>query len=403
MNIFVARQPIFDQKLEVFAYELLFRLEGQTFFDCPDGDKATSKVVADSFFNLGIKLLTEGKRAFINFTRNLLLDEVPTILPRELVAVEVLETLDPDEQLLTACRNLKQSGYTLVLDDFNINTRHNPLVDLADIIKVDFQKTTPEERTAFLHSRNFKKIKLLAEKVETHQQFEQAVQSGFSLFQGYFFCKPVILSGKELPSYKLNYINIISETSKSEPDLDRLEEIIKRDVSFSYKLLRCVNSAAFGLRVKVESIRHAMILMGNRELKKWVSLIALQGLAEDKPMEIMTVSIFRARFCELLTPEIGWYKRESDLFLMGLFSLIDAFVDRPLDEILAELPISDDIKDALLQKGGPLIRAYDLVLAYERGRWRELSQIAKALKMDEEKLPAIALQSLEWARMVFEL
>jgi len=402
MEVFVARQPIFDRWLDVAAYELFFRYEGKDFYDHLNGDQASSRVITDSFFIIGMKKLTGGKRAFINFTKNLLLDEVATILPRESIAVEVLETVELDEEIVAACDKLKQLGYLLVLDDFALKMKFNPLIEMADIIKVDFLETDVEERRSLVKWFGTKKLKFLAEKVETREAFDQALEMGYTYFQGYFFSKPVILSGKDVPGYKVNYIRIMHEINKPDPDIDQIENIFKGDVSFSYKLLRCINSAAFGLRTKVTSIKHALILMGHRELRKWVSLIVLLGLGEDKPQELITISIIRAKFCELLAPGVGLKDRVSDLFLMGLFSMIDAFVSRPMAELLEELPISDDIKDALLGKGGPLEKMYELVLSYEKGDWKKFSLLAADLNLDEESVPAIYFESLEWSREVFQ-
>jgi c-di-GMP-related signal transduction protein len=403
MEVFVARQPIFDRNMKVYGYELFFRYGGKEFYDFHDGDQASSRVMTDGFFIIGMEKLTEGKKAFINFTHKLLLDEVATIFPREQIAVEVLETVEPDPEIFAACDKLKEAGYLLVLDDFAFKIKFNPLIELADIIKIDFLATSVEERRGFVQWFGSKKLKFLAEKVETREEFDQAVEMGYSYFQGYFFSKPVTLSGQDVPSYKVNYVQVLREVHKPELDFDELENIFKRDVAFSYKLLRCINSAYFGLRAKVESIKHALILMGMIELRKWVSLIAVQGLGEDKPQELLATSIIRARFCELLAPRLGQEDRASDLFLMGMFSLLDAFVDRPLAELLEELPISDDIKDALLEREGPLGKIYELVLAYERGNWGEFSQLSEELMLDEKGVPALFHDSLEWTQPIFSL
>lgn len=403
MDVFVARQPIFDKNLDVFAYELFFRYEGEELYGHPDGDQASSQVMADSFFVIGMDKLTEGKRAFINFTHKLLVDEVATIFPRDLIAVEVLETVEPDRDVFTACEKLKEAGYLLVLDDFALRIKFNPLIELADIIKVDFLAIGEEERKNFVEWFGTRKLKFLAEKVETREAFEQALEMGYSYFQGYFFSKPVTLVGRDFPSYKVNYIRILHEVYKPELDFDELENIFKKDVSFSYKLLRCVNSAYFGLRTRVESIKHALVLMGVKEVRKWVSLIAVRGLGDDKPQELVTTSIIRARFLELLAPRVGLEDRASDLFLMGMFSLIDAFVDRPRDEILQELPLSDDINGALMGQGGPYAPVYDLVLAYELGDWGKFSQLSAELQMSEEGIPALFQESLEWAQPIYSM
>lgn len=400
MDVFVARQPIFDRWLEVAAYELFFRYGGKDFYDHLDGDQASSRVITDSLFIIGLKKLTGGKRAFINFTKNLLLDEVATILPPELIAVEVLETVEPDEEIVAACDKLKQLGYMLVLDDFALKIKFNPLIEMADIIKVDFIDTDQEERKSLVDWFATKKLKFLAEKVESRGTYDEALNFGYTYFQGYFFSKPVVLSGRDLPSYKVNYIKMIHEINRPDPDIDRIEQVFKADVSLSYKLLRCINSAAFGLRSKVTSIKHALILMGLRELKKWVSLVVLLGLGEDKPQELLTLSIVRARFCELLAPLMGFKDRAPDLFMLGMFSLIDAFVDRSLSDILDEMPLSDEIKYALIGKGSTYSKVYDLVIAYEKGDWDHFSQLVADQKINEAELPKLYTESVEWSHNV---
>lgn len=400
MQVFVARQPIFDKRLNVFAYELLFRAGEEDIFDQSNGDQATSKVITSSLFIIGLKTLTEGKMAFVNFTQNLLLSEAATLLPHDRIAVEILETVQPDEAIVNACQKLKNLGYILALDDFKMRWSHHPLMRLVDIIKIDFQGTTDREFNRIKKRINPARTKFLAEKVETQDEFHRALQMGYTYFQGYFFCKPFTLSGHDIPVYKITYLKILREVSKPDPSFDEIERIIKGDVSFSYKLLRGINSVAFGLRTKVTSIKHALVLMGMREVKRWISLIALQGLGEDKPPELVELSVIRAKFAELLAAKIGQSDRASDLFLMGLFSMIDAIIDRPMAELLEELPISDDIKAALLGEGGPLAKVYELVVANEKGEWDKFPALSAELAFNEYEIPAIFLQSLEWSQQI---
>lgn len=402
MEVFVARQPIFDKRLNVFAYELLFREGQEKYFNHLDGDHATSKVITSSLFIIGLKTLTEGKKAFVNFTQNLLLSETATLLPRDLIAVEILETVEPDDNVIAACEKLKRMGYLLALDDFKMRRSYHPLMRIADIIKVDFQDTNEKELQAIFKRIDTSSTKLLAEKVETLDEFHHAIQMGYEYFQGYFFCKPMTLSGQDIPVYKITYLKILREVNRADPDIDEIEQTIKSDVSFTYKLLRCINSVAYGLRAKVKSIKHALVLLGMREVRRWVSLISLQGLGEDKPPELVELSVIRAKFAELLADKIGMQELAPDLFLMGLFSLIDAIVDRPLEEILDELPITDEIKEALTNNGGPLGKVYELVIANERGEWEKFPELAAELNLNEYEIPAIFLQSLEWTQQVMK-
>ncbi len=405
MEVFVARQPIFNRQQKVYGYELLYRLGMDNFYNNPagDGDRATSEVIANSFLLIGLDALTGGKRAFINFTENLLKNEVATILPKEVVAIEILENIEVDDKVVNACIKLKKLGYPLVLDDFVLDERFKPLVELADIIKIDFMECDIREKMDVIRRFGSAGVQLLAEKVETTEMFKEAFEMGYSYFQGYFFSRPIILTGQDIPGYKINYLQALEEVNRPEMDFDRLEGIIKRDVSLSYKLLKYINSAAFGFRSKIDSIKHALVLLGIQEIKNWVSLIILRGMGEDKPDEITTSSILRAKFSELIAPKVGLQERSSDLFLMGMFSMIDALISRPMTDILDELPIAEDIKRALLGKECRYRDLYELILAYEKGNWEEFSALATRIKLDEAEVPKIYLQSLAWANQVMQL
>ncbi len=396
MQVFVARQPIFDKKQKVIGYELLYRIGYENYYDRLDGDRATADVIANSFLLIGIEALTGGKRAFINFSQNLMQSEVVFNLPRELVAVEVLEDVQINAEIIAACHRLKQNGYMLVLDDFVFTPDYMPLIELADIIKVDFLNTAFEERLELARWFGNKNVSLLAEKVETRAAFEEALEMGYSYFQGYFFSKPVVLSGQDISVYKMNYLQALSEINRSEPDFGKIEGIIKRDVSMAYKLLKYINSAAYGFRKRISSIRHALVMLGIAEVKKWISLIALRGMIDDKPDEIMTSSVIRAKFGELLAPMIGYKEQSAEIFLMGMFSMIDAIVDRPMSEVVSELPISEEIKMALMGERNHYRDVYELILSYEKGDWDELSRFVNRFRLNEIEIPRLYYDSLEW-------
>lgn len=397
MKVFVARQPIFDKKQKVFGYELLYRIGYDNYYDRLDGDRATADVIANSFLLIGIEALTGGKRAFINFSQNLLKSEVAINLPKELVAIEILEDVQVNPEVIDACSKLKKLGYMLVLDDFVFNPDFSPLIEMADIIKVDFLQTPYEDRLELARWFGSKKVTLLAEKVETREVFEEALEMGYSYFQGYFFSKPVILTGQDISVYKMNYLQALSEINRPVPDFSRIEGVIKRDVSLSYKLLKYINSAAYGFRTRISSIKHALVMLGTKEVKKWISLIALRGMLDDKPGEIMTSSIIRAKFGELLAPMIGFGEQSAEIFLMGMFSMIDAIVDRPMSEVVVDLPISDEIKKALLGEENSYRDVYDLILSYEKGDWSEFSRLVGKFRLSEMEVPKLYLDSLEWA------
>lgn len=402
MDVFIARQPIFDQQQRVYAYELLYRSGQQNFCTAADLNDASRKVIANSGLLLGTINITDGKKAFINVTRDILLDETVELLPRDLTVVELLETIEPEAEVIAACRKLRDAGYQLALDDFIWDARFEPLIELTDIIKVDFLLTRGENRLKLSEQLQGKQKILLAEKVETHEEYQEGIRLGYSLFQGYFFCKPMILSHKDLPGNKLSLLRMLQEIQQPDIDLAKLEEVIRRDLSLTYKLLRYLNSAAFQWKNEIETIRHALLLLGEKQIKKWASLIVLTSLGSDKSEELMLRALIRAGFCESLASRIGLPERAEDFFLTGLFSLIDAILDRPLAELLKDLPLSSDIQQAIQGHDNLLHQALQTVMAYEQGDWTTLSAQAARLKLDESQLPELYLKTVEWARQSFQ-
>lgn len=398
MDVFVARQPIFDRQQQIFAYELLFRQGQVNAYTATDGDQATSNVIVNSLWLIGLNTLTHGKRAFINFTANLLKNEVVTILPREQVVVEILETVEPTAEVVGVCQKLRERGFQLALDDFVFEPRFEPFLEIADIIKVDFTTTNMVEQQRLIERCKGMGIRFLAEKVETRAQYEQAMAMGYSYFQGYFFSKPVVVKGQDIPSSKAIGFRVLQELNSVPIELERLEYLIGRDVSLSYKLLKLINSPVFGLRSEMRTIRQALVMLGTKETVKWASLMLARGIAEDKPGELVLISVIRARFCELLMAEAGHKRDSSDAFLMGLFSLIDALLDRPLQEVLDELPVAAVVRNALLGESGLFHTIYSLAVAYERGDWDEVGRLSDRLAITEKRLPALHLNSLTWAK-----
>jgi len=403
MYYFIARQPIFDRSLNVYGYELLYRQAGKTNYDHLDGDQASARVITDGIFGIGLKTLSAGKKAFINFTENLLKDEVATLLPVESIAVEILEDVLPTDEIVRACKHLKEKGYTIVLDDFILEKKMKPLMDLADVVKVDFLSTPPKMQKAYARYFRERGARLLAEKVETQTILRQAMDMGYAYFQGYFFGQPNLHAERIMSTYKINYLRLMKEVALENIEISSVEEIIKRDVSLSYRLMKFINSAHFSFRVEIHSIRQALALMGVVELRKWLSLLAMSAVSRDKPGELMMHSLVRARFCELLAPKAGLAKLSSELFLLGLFSMIDAFLDRSKLEIFEELPLSDEIKAALLTGQGPFYPIFELVRTYERGSWDELSRLAQLLNFNETEIPQLYLDSIEWASSTLDM
>ncbi|WP_371372562.1 EAL and HDOD domain-containing protein [Sporomusa aerivorans] len=400
-DVHVARQPIFDAHLKVFGYELLFRNKIHNIYRETDGEQATHDVIVNSFLLIGIETLTNGKKAFINFTANSLKEQLPAILPPKLVAVEILEDIVPTEEIVRACRKLKKEGYLLVLDDFVFSPEYIPLVELADIIKVDFRATSSEEKRQLIQRLQGYSVKFLAEKVETQEEFKEALQMGYSYFQGYFFSKPVVMSGRNLSGYQANYFHILREISRPELEFGQIEDIIRKDVSLSYKLLKFINSPLFGFANKISSLRQALTLLGQKELKKWVSLLALKGVSSNKPGELTLQSLIRARFAENLAANKMPKSRMSNAFLMGMFSYIDVLLDRPLSEILDEIPLDDEVKNTLLGKDpSEFSMLYKVIQTYEKGDWETYSSFAKQMGVNDHDVLKSYRESLLWAHDV---
>ena len=400
--VHVARQPIFDRNQNVFGYELLFRSQNGSVYDGVDGDQATNSVIVNSFLLIGMQTMTNGKKAFINFTANSLKNSIPSMLPKERIAVEILEDVKPDEEIIATCKKLKQEGYLLVLDDFVFKTEYMPLIELADIIKVDFRATGLKEREKLLQYLQNYSVKLLAEKVETQEEFQDALRMGYSYFQGYFFCKPVVVSHKDLPGYKKNYISILAAINQPYLEFGQIETILKKDVSLSYKLLKFINSSFFGLQNKINSLRQALALLGKKNLAKWVSLMVLRSVGEDKPGELILNSLIRARFAEGLASAKMSKRQVADAFLMGLFSHIDVLLDRPLEEVLDGISLGTEIKEALLEKKyNQFTQLYKLIQAYERGEWERSSYYAKKMGLDERIILKSYRESLIWTHELF--
>lgn len=397
MEVYVARQPIFKKNKKIHAYELLFRGGMSNYFPDIDGDTATSKVLSSSFFAIGIENISGAKTSFINFTQSLLESRLPLMFPRETIVVEVLEDVEPDDNVITVCREIRENGYTIALDDFFYKARLDPLISQANIIKVDFMAMSLEEIRDCVEKLAKYDVNLLAEKVETHEEFNQAIEMGFEYFQGYFFSKPEIIKGKDISSPGMNLLAIMAEANKDDFKFRDLENIIARDVAISYKLLRYINSAYFRRVNDISSIKQALVLLGEKRIRRFVALIAMSKLASDKPDELIRTSIIRARFCEMIGEMNGSAIASSELFTLGLFSLIDAILDDSMVELMKKLPLTEGIKKALVSEEGGLEAYLRLVTNYESGDWKGVSETAAGLNIDEAALPECYRESLGWA------
>jgi c-di-GMP-related signal transduction protein len=397
MDVFVARQPIFDSEMNVFAYELLFRSSLENFYDTRnDSNLSTLSVITSSLLVFGLDTLTSGKPAFINFTKKLLLRGTQASLPKELFAIEVIEGIEPDMLVLRACRELKDKGYLIVLDDFVLHDYKRTLLDIADIIKVDFLNTTPDERAHIVQACNGRNIALLAEKIETPAHMQEALDMGYSYFQGYYLAKPTVLHSRDIAGSRLNFMRALKQINQSEFDLAEIEEIIKHDIALTYKLIRFTNSAHARGRVKVQSIRHALSLLGPDEIRKWAGLLSLCGPGDSTSDACQSTALMRARFCENIAGLSGHTGHESDFFLMGLFSVLDMLIGRPMESVLEDLHVHDSIRSALLGHAGPYRDVFDLALAFENADPEQTCSCAQKLCMDEGTLSELFSHTVHW-------
>ena len=393
---YVARQPILTHEEKVFGYELLFRDGVVDFFSNPDAD-AASRSTLDTSMLMGLDVLCDGRRAFINCTREILLKEYITLLPSEKTVVEILETVPPDDLVKAACQRLRAAGYLIALDDFGPGDPRAPLADVADIIKVDM-RSTPVAEAATIVKRYSSRSKMLAEKVETQEEFKSAHQAGFIYFQGYFFQRPELMQAREIPANRVNYLRLLQLVSKEEMDVHEVENIIKSEAAFCYRLLRYLNSAAFSFSTEIQSVRHALSILGEREVRRWIRLVATLNAGANRPNELVVSALVRARFCELLGQKVK--HGESDLFLIGLLSLIDAILELPMGLVLENLPVDKDTKAVLLRQPSYLNPVYELMQAVETGEWQDVKKCAADLKLPESFIAESHWNAMQWAKQM---
>jgi EAL and modified HD-GYP domain-containing signal transduction protein len=395
-KFFLARQPIFNWEQSVYAYELLYRGGPGDTTSGNLNDLAKSREMIDNLLVSGIKPITNGRLAFINATRETLIERHATMLPPEETVVEILETVAPDDDVLSACRDLRNDGYLVALDDFTGEESMMPWLDHVDFVKVDFLGTTPAAQSAIIERHQRDDLAFLAEKVETRADFERAMDLGYDYFQGFFFAKPAMVSERSVETISSHLFQLLKEVNSPQMDFDRIEMLFKSDVGFTFRLLRYINSAFFGLRSEVTSIRQALALLGERELRKWITLLALTRLAADQPSEVFTQAIVRARFSEELARRAGHKALTQKCFIAGMFSLIDTMLGMDLKEILAELPVDDEIRAALLGQKNLLRRHFDCALPFESGDWQELDTAATDLDIAAPIAAEVYRDAMKW-------
>lgn len=399
MDVFVVRQPILDRARRTYAYTLVVRGAQTNVFRRPPAEDATAITAALGKLLSG-RSLTGKRRAFLNLTRDTLVAARASIARHPSVAFEVPASgLDPE--LVEACRHLRRGGRLIAVGGVAPGSWSSELVQLADFVKVDFSRSSLTDRnTLAAHFRRLG-VRLVAQNVSTPADWRQAQEAGYDYFEGEAFFRPVLVTDGEIPVSRLNVLRILHEIYQPDADLARIERVIRAEVSMPLKLLTYVNtSAGYGFRQKLTSVRQALLLMGVEGIRRWAAVIALADAAGDAAREVVVASVVRARFCELLAADAGLGTRAEDAFLMGLFSLLDTLVGRPLHELLAPLAIADEVREALLNGRNTLRRILELVIAYERADWNAVVRWAVTLTLDPRVIPDRYCAAVEWAQTV---
>jgi len=396
-TLHIARQPILDERGRVFGYELLYRHAAHDSACSADGDLASARVLTEAILDLGLDTLTSGHQAFLNVTRPLLLGKLDSLVQPDGVVLEVLESVAVDNEVIDVCRHLHARGYRLALDDFVEGSAAETLLSYASFVKVDVLTTPPAAAAALASRLSREGIRLLAEKVETRDVFERMRRSGYTLFQGYYFCRPQIHHGAALPAQQLAYLRLLAALSKPDLTTAEVERLVKQDVSLSLRVLRSVNSAGYPIRREIRSIGQALVLLGIEPIRKWATVWCLAGLNGGATPELVTLALLRARTCELLG-EMSTTAGSSELFLVGLFSLLDVMLSRTMTDALDGLPLSADVLGALEGQTSPLRSVLDAAIAYERGKWDAAASLAAASGLTPAALADAHTSALKWVQ-----
>lgn len=399
--MFIARQPIFEKDLSTFGYELLFRAaEDASGYDGTDADQSTITVL-QGLLESGIGKISDYSHVFVNFTREMLLSDLIEVIPPEQMVIEVLEGTVIDNQLMRRVRHLKRVGYQIALDDFDADLMGYELIDDADIVKFDIRSTPLDSIRPQVAEAHLRKKKLLAEKVETLEEFELAKEMGFHLFQGYFFSRPNIITRATYKrQYKPTYLRVLQELKTPEPSYQSLTEIIETDASLSYRLMKIISHRKKG--PLSYSIKRALVEMGIKNFERWITILMLQDLSEDKPDELLRLSLVRSKFAEQLCEVSHLSERKIDAAVMALFSTIDAILDDHMENALTAVPLSPEIKAALLNGDSLLAPIYHTVMCYEAGEWTCVEKWTRELKVDQTRLNHMYVRAVEWANKVYQ-
>lgn len=392
---FIARQPIFDCALKVAGYELLFRQSRENVCAAQNSDYASESTL-DTTILVGVNTLSNGRSMYVNCARSSLINGFPTLFSPAMTVVEILESVEPDPDVIEACRELKEAGYRIALDGFVDEPRVTPFLRFTDILKVDFRMTSAESRAAV--ARNFANtgVRLLAKKVETQEELAAAQQLGYTMFQGYFFSKPSMFHTRDISASRATYMRILQVVNAPELNFVEVEALIKSDPALCYRFFRYLNSAAFPIRGEVKSIVQAAMLLGEQNTRKWLTLVCAVMANEGQPAELVNLALVRARFCELLARHTA--TSESASFMVGLFSLMDAILGTPLKTLVQLVLLPVDVTAALLGEDNVLRRTGELVLAFEKAEWSACERLASRLRISENAINQAHMEAVEWVQ-----
>ncbi|MBJ7265934.1 HDOD domain-containing protein [Idiomarina abyssalis] len=395
---YIARQPILTRDQKVYGYELLFRDSNSNSFPNIDPNEATSKLLLEQHLLGDIQTLCMGKQAFINFHARTLLNDFPSFLNARTVWVELLETVGVDAPLLEACSSTTSKGYRIALDDHDFDGQWDPVIPMINMVKVDIQEQglNLESKIRFFKEKG---IPLLAERVETYDEFERCLELGFDYFQGFFFEKPQVVQQKSLSPNRISKLTLLSEVHKKELDLNTIRQIIEQDLSLTYSLLKLVNSALYGGRKKIENIQHALVYLGDAEIRRFVTLVVLANVSAGQPEELTIKSVTRARFMELVTVEILNEKHRSSAFLAGMLSLLDIILGVSMDDVLKQLPLSSEITKGLKSREGVWGYLLQMTEIYERGEWDALDKHPLKQKLNGTDIGQLYIDASQWCRL----
>ncbi|MCF2949524.1 EAL domain-containing protein [Paraglaciecola aquimarina] len=400
MFAFIARQPILDLEKDVFAYELFFRDGKNNCFPMVERDEATNKLIAQKYRTLQLDDISCSKKSFINFETDALKDGLNASLDPENVVVELAAEENKMELLLDVCKQVKNLGYKLALENCRVESKWQSVLPYVDMVKVNTDKCNYENLSRNIQQFLDADVKLIAEKVETHEDFNICRDVGFDYFQGYFFSKPESVSQQNLPTSKLTLVELMGASSSATFDVENINRVIEHDVGLSYMLLRFINNPTINKRYKITSLRHALNYMGEVEIKKFIALLALTNLSDDKPLELLHLSLVRAKFCDLVGIEKNIGSNPPTAFLVGLFSMLDALLDKEMNSLVDKLPLVDEVKVALCGGQNELSVYLMLVQAFESGNWLKVIRIAKLLEIDQKQLHSMFNEAILWGNGV---